>query len=194
MVCLRMSSFFCSQKRVAEVAEKFREARHQLLSLPLLSSNLIEIGYSIVEKRYNYILGEKEVASDNFKGVYQRLQQFLSYFKAYWMTPFKIPQFCCYDDDNRTDNRLESWHKRLNSIFRATNPKSGEFVCKYMKVLENIQEMKIERHYNNEMECKIHYANFLLHLGLVRFLTGLQTTWQCTESDTGTTEEVSAGP
>ena len=59
----------------------------------------------------------------------KRVDKFLSYISKNWMKENSLPEFNYFENYNRTNNPLESFHKQLNKGIER-NPDATKFVSK----------------------------------------------------------------
>ena len=58
------------------------------------------------------------------------LAQFLAYVKSFWLERVGPNRFSVCGDARRTNNNVESWHRRLNQIMGGAHLNFWEFVGK----------------------------------------------------------------
>ncbi|XP_046663077.1 uncharacterized protein LOC124355970 [Homalodisca vitripennis] len=79
-------------------------------ALPLLPANMIEEGY-------DHVVNFAQQA-----GVLQNLVVFLNYVHRVWITGVGVESFSVYKQRRRTNNDMESYHRKLRDTMNTAHP------------------------------------------------------------------------
>ena len=107
----------------------------QIMAIPFLPANLIHSTYSCLQIP---ILQQIEKS---------KLEDFIKYFKKYWLTKIQPNELSIFDLENGTNNGAESYHARLKCLFKSSHPR----IWNFMKNLNNIIA-----DYDNEISRLLH--------------------------------------
>ena len=107
----------------------------QIMAIPFLPADLIHSTYSCLQIP---ILQQIE------KSI---LEDFIKYFKKYWLTKIQANELSIFDLENGTNNGAESYHARLKCLFKSSHPR----IWNFMKNLNNIIA-----DYDNEISRLLH--------------------------------------
>ena len=62
-----------------------------------------------------------------------KLDDFIKYFKRFWLTQVKPSELSIFELENGTNNGAESYHSHLKSLFKSSHPQ----IWKFMDTLNN---------------------------------------------------------
>ena len=92
------------------------------MAIPFLPSDLIHSTYSVLE--LPSLQKEDKLKLDNF----------LKYFKRYWLNQVTPSESSVFELENGTNNGAESYHARLKSLFKTAHPR----IWKFMAILNDL--------------------------------------------------------
>ena len=87
------------------------------MAIPFLPSDLIHSTYSVLE--LPSLQQEDKLKLDNF----------LKYFKRYWLNQVTPSELSVFELENGTNNGAESYHARLKSLFKTAHPRIWKFMA-----------------------------------------------------------------
>lgn len=94
------------------------------IALPLLPHGRIEEAFQAIQL---YAQAVNEVPDVQVR---LSVAQFLGYIRTFWLDRVGAPRFSVYNQVNRTNNLIESWHRGLNEIMMVAHPGFWVFIGK----------------------------------------------------------------
>jgi hypothetical protein len=94
------------------------------IALPLLPHGRIEEAFQAIQL---YAQAVNEVPDVQVR---LSVARFLGYIRTFWLDQVGAPRFSVYNQVNRTNNHIESWHRGLNEIMMVAHPGFWVFIGK----------------------------------------------------------------
>ena len=101
-----------------------------MMALPYIKLNDMKPEFATVYKDFTiFTKGLSDQLKEKIVSILKRMEKFFKYIKDYWLKDVKLAEYNCFENYNRTNNPLESFHKQLNKGIER-NPDGTKFVSK----------------------------------------------------------------
>ena len=146
----------------------------QIMAIPFLPSDLIHPTYSLLQ-----IPTIPEIEK-------LKLDDFIKYFKRFWLTQVKPSELSIFELENGTNNGAESYHSHLKSLFKSSHPQ----IWKFMDTLNNAiadydnEISRLEQGRNITRSRKKHVRDNMQYRNVCKekLLTGIYSPWEFLDS------------
>ena len=95
------------------------------IALALVPHELIRDAFQILSQHVGLVQNEFDV------NIRVAIGHFLEYTQTFWLGRIGPMRFAVSNDVNRTNNLVEAWHRRFNSMIGGAHPNFYILLCKY---------------------------------------------------------------
>ena len=101
-----------------------------MMALPYIKLDDMKPEFLTVCKDFKtFTEGLSNKLKEKIGSILKRIDRFFEYMQDYWLKDIWLAEYNCFENYNRTNNPLESFHKQLNKGIER-NPDGTKFVSK----------------------------------------------------------------